>query len=169
MRNGQVKKDSGISLQQIDITKIVIRSFWKSNRLGSLKNPENLCEKRNERARLEEALCINKPLATAYYMKEDLRLLWSQPDKATAENHLHDWINRAEASGIKMLKDFANTLRTYRRGIIAYYDHNISTGSLEGTNNKIKTLQRQAYGFRDRAFFMLRIYALHNTRYELIG
>lgn len=96
-------------------------------------------------------------------------VLWSQPDKATAENHLQDWIDPAEASGIKMLKDFANTLRTHRRGIIAYYDHNISTGPLEGTNNKIKTLQRQAYGFRDRAFFMLHIYALHTTRYELIG
>jgi transposase len=152
-----------------EVTDLLHKEVLKGTRWLLLKNPENLSHKRNERARLEEALSINKPLATAYYMKEDLRLLWSQPDKATAENHLHDWIDRAEASGIKMLKDFANTLRTHRRGIIAYYDHNISTGPLEGTNNKIKTLQRQAYGFRDRAFFMLRIYALHTTRYELIG
>ena len=54
-------------------------------------------------------------------------------------------------------------------GILAYFDHRISTGPLEGTNNKIKTLQRQAYGFRDQAFFMLRIYALHKERYELVG
>lgn len=152
-----------------EATDLLHKKIIKGTRWLLLKNPENLCEKRNEKARLEEALSINKPLATAYYMKEDLRLLWSQPDKATAENHLQDWIDRAEASGIKMLKDFANTLRTHRRGIIAYYDHNISTGPLEGTNNKIKTLQRQAYGFRDRTFFMLRIYALHTTRYELIG
>ena len=97
------------------------------------------------------------------------QVLWSQPNKALAEDHLQDWIDRAEASGIKILKEFANTLRTHRRGIIAYYDHPISTGPLEGTNNKIKTLQRQAYGFRDRAFFILRIYALHTSRYELIG
>ena len=152
-----------------EVTDLLHKQVLKGTRWLLLKNPENLSDKGNERARLEEALSINKPLATAYYMKEDLRLLWSQPDKATAENHLHDWIDRAEASGIKILKDFANTLRTHRRGIIAYYDHNISTGPLEGTNNKIKTLQRQAYGFRDRAFFMLRIYALHTTRYELIG
>jgi len=68
-----------------------------------------------------------------------------------------------------MLNDFAKTLRAHRRGILAYYDHRISTGPLEGTNNKIKTLQRQAYGFRDQAFFILRIYALHSTRYELVG
>ena len=100
-------------------------------------------------------------------MKEDLRLLWSLPDKPSAEAHLRTWIARAEASGIRILKDFANTLRAHRRGILAYYDHRISTGPLEGTNNKIKTMQRQAYGFRD--FFFLRIYALHTTRYELVG
>lgn len=152
-----------------EATDLLHKNVLKGTRWLLLKNPENLSDNRNERARLEEALSINKPLATAYYMKEDLRLLWSQPDKATAEKHLQDWISRAEASGIKMLKDFANTLRTHRHGMIAYYDHRISTGPLEGTNNKIKTLQRQAYGYRDKFFFMLRIYALHTTRFELIG
>ena len=134
-----------------------------------LKNPENLDPNRNERERLEEALRINKPLATAYYMKEDLRLLWKQPDKDTAKAHLKDWIARAESSGITMLKRFAKTLRMHRSGILAYYDYRISTGPLEGTNNKIKTMQRQAYGFRDKQFFMLKIYALHSTRYALVG
>ncbi len=118
---------------------------------------------------LEEALRLNKPLATASYMKEDLRLLWGLSNKTAAESHLDDWILRAEASGVRILKDFAKTLRTHSKGILAYYDCPISTGPLEGTNNKIKTLQRQAYGFRDRAFFILKIYALHQTRYQLIG
>jgi transposase len=152
-----------------ETTDLLQKGVLKGTRWLLLKNPENLRDDRNERARLEEALRINKPLATAYYMKEDLRFLWSLPNKTSAAAHLDDWIARAEASDIKMLKDFAKTLRTHRRGILAYYDHRISTGPLEGTNNKIKTLQRQAYGFRDHAFFMLRIYALHSTRYELVG
>ncbi len=152
-----------------EATDLLHKNILKGTRWLLLKNPENLDDDRNERARLEEALSLNKPLATAYYMKEDLRLLWSLPDKAAAEAHLDDWIARAVSSGIRMLKDFANTLRAHRRGILAYYDHRISTGPLEGTNNRIKTLQRQAYGFRDRAFFILRIYALHTTRYELVG
>ena len=102
-------------------------------------NPENLRDDRNEPVRLEEALSLNRPLATAYYMKEDLRLLWSFPNKASAEVHLQDWIARAEASGIRILKDVAKTLSTHRAGILAYYDHRISSGPLEGTNNKIKT------------------------------
>ena len=102
-----------------EATDLLHKNVLKGTRWLLLKNPENLSDNRNEKARLEEALSLNKPLATAYYMKEDLRLLWSQPDKATAEKHLQDWISRAEASGIKMLKDFANTLRTHRHGMIA--------------------------------------------------
>jgi transposase len=53
--------------------------------------------------------------------------------------------------------------------VLAYYDVPISTGPLEGTNTKIKLLQRQAYGYRDQEFFRLRILALHETRFELVG
>ena len=60
-----------------------------------------------------------------------------------------DWIRRAEASGIRMLQQMAKTLEAHRAGLLAYYDYPISTGPLEGTNNKIKTMKRQAYGFRD--------------------
>lgn len=152
-----------------EATDLLRKNVLKGTRWLLLKNPENLRDDRNERVRLEEALSLNKPLATAYYMKEELRLLWSLPNKATAEAHLQDWIARAEASGIRILKDLAKTLSTHRQGILSFFDYPISTGPLEGTNNKIKTLQRQAYGFRDQAFFMLRIYALHKTRYELVG
>ncbi len=40
---------------------------------------------------------------------------------------------------------------------------------MEGTNNKIKTMKRQAYGFRDQEFFTLKILAIHETKYKLIG
>jgi transposase len=145
------------------------KQVLKGTRWLLLKNPENLDPKRKERERLEEALRINQPLATVYYLKEDLRQIWGQPDKATAARVLDDWIRRAEASCIKVLQKFAGTLAMYRTGILAYYDCRISTGPLEGTNNKIKTMQRQAYGFRDHEFFKLKIYAIHRTKYALVG
>ncbi|MDX9755738.1 MAG: transposase, partial [bacterium] len=40
---------------------------------------------------------------------------------------------------------------------------------LEGTNNKIKTIKRQAYGYRDREFFKLKIMSLHQCTYSLTG
>ena len=145
------------------------KNILKGIRWLLLKNPENLDPERNERERLDEALRMNQPLATVYYMKDDLRQIWEQADKRTAARVLKDWIRRAEASGIKMLRQFAETLAMYRTGILAYYDYPISTGPLEGTNNKIKTMKRQAYGFRDHEFFKLKIYALHRTKYALVG
>lgn len=134
-----------------------------------LKNPENLDPRRNERQRLRRALRINRPLALAYYLKEDLRRLWTQRDKVTATAFLADWIARAKATGIALLQGFARLLERHEEGLLAYYDYRISTGPLEGTNNKIRTMQRQAYGFRDLEFFKLKIFDLHRTRYALVG
>ncbi len=53
-----------------------------------LKNPENLDESKHEKERLQKALDLNKPLAIAYYLKEDLRQLWKQKNKQQAETVL---------------------------------------------------------------------------------
>jgi transposase len=141
----------------------------KGTRWLLLKNPEHLDSKRNEQERLGEALRLNQPLATAYYLKEDLRQIWDQPDRATAERLVTDWGHRAELSGVQMLKKLAKTLAAHRSGILAYYQYPISTGRLEGTNNKIKTMKRQAYGFRDVEFLKLKILGIHETKYALVG
>ena len=49
-------------------------------------------------------------------------------------------------------------------GILAWYDCHLSTGKVEGINNKIKVMKRNAYGFRDDKYFTLRLYALHDCR-----
>jgi transposase len=134
-----------------------------------LKRQENLDPSRREPQRLQEALRLNQPLAIAYYLKEELNEIWEQEDQETAEALLMDWIAFAESTGIRMLHDFARTLRFHASGILAYYDHPISTGPLEGTNNKIKTMKRQAYGFRDQEFFRLKILGIHESKYALVG
>ena len=131
------------------------RQLLKGTRWLLLKNPENLDPSRNEEQRLKDALQLNTPLTVAYYLKEDLRQIWQQPNKATARRVLNDWIARARASGVAMLSQFAATLLEHRAGILAFYDYRISTGPLEGLNNKIQTMKRQAYGFRDLEFYKL--------------
>jgi transposase len=145
------------------------KKVLKGSRWLLLKNPENLEEKGNERQRLQDALQLNQPLATAYYLKEELRLFWRQNDQREARLFLDDWCARARASGIKMLSKFADTLGGHRTGLLNYYQYPISTAALEGTNNKIKTMKRQAYGFRDMEFFKLKILGLHETKYALVG
>ena len=87
-----------------------------------------------------------------------------------AQQALDEWIKKAAASNVNMLKQFSKTLAVHRSGILAYFDFDgLSTGPLEGTNNKIKTLHKMAYGFRDIEFFKLKIMALHETNYVLVG
>ena len=152
------------SVEDVEQRRLIKGTLWLL-----LKNPENLDPKKNERQRLDDALRINQPLATAYYMREDLREFWNQLLEPLAALFLDDWIARAQASGIKMLQKFARTLQVHRTGLLNWYKYPISTGPLEGTNTKIRVLQRQAYGFRDREFFKLKIYALHETTYALVG
>ena len=145
------------------------KKVLKGTRWLLLMNPENLDAGKDEPQRLQEALRINQPLATAYYLKEDLRQIWNQDSKAAAERFLNGWVRRVQSAGITMLQQFAKTLPQYRRGILAWYDYPITTGPLEGTNNKIKTLKRMAYGYRDQEFFRLKLFALHASKYALVG
>ncbi|MCP3924726.1 MAG: ISL3 family transposase [Desulfobacterales bacterium] len=145
------------------------KELIKGTRWLLLKNPENLQQRRDEPERLRKALEINQPLSTVYYMKEELRQIWNQRDKATGEKVIDNWINLANASNIPMLKKFAKTLGLHKIRILSYYDYAISTGPLEGTNNKIKTMKRKAYGYRDMEFFKLKLLDLHNKKYALIG
>ena len=140
------------------------KDVLKGARWLLLKRPEHLDPARKEPQRLQEALRLNAPLATAYYLKEELNEIWEQDDEEAAQALLLDWIHCAESSGIGMLKSFAKTLRLHALGILAHYDHPISTGPLEGTNNKIKTMKRQAYGYRDQEFFRLKILGIHQTK-----
>jgi transposase len=152
-----------------EATEVLHKKVLKGTRWLLLKARENLDKKRNEKQKLKEALALNKSLAVAYYMKEDLRQFWELPGKSFATLFLEGWIKRAEASGIKMLQGMAKTLEAHRSGLLAYYDAMITSGPMEGTNNKIKTMKRQAYGFRDKEFFKLKILGIHETKYELVG
>jgi len=149
----------------------VQKKLIKGTRWLLLTAQENLVTDESKVQRLQRALEINKPLATVYYMKEDLRQIWNwSGDKIAAKWHLKSWIEMARCSGISMLEKFARTLERHAEGILAYFDFDcLSTGPLEGTNNKIKTMQRMAYGYRDIEFFKLKIMALHETKYALVG
>ena len=165
------EKTSDFRRQLFNNTKDILQQrAIKGTRWLLLTAREKLENKEKQAQRLKQALEINKPLATVYYMKEDLRQLWDWTgDRKAAEWHLRSWITMARSSGIEMLKKFATTLENHFEGILAYFDFDcLSTGPLEGTNNKIKTMQRKDYGYRDMEFFKLKIMALHETKYAVV-
>ena len=152
-----------------EATDVMHKEVLRGTRWLLLEDPEDLDAEKGEERRLKEASALNQPLATAYYPKDDLRRSWEQPGERFATTFLDGWIRRAEGSGIEMLRRMARTLAGHRAGLLAYYDVMITSGPIEGTNNEIKTMKRQAYGFRDREFFQLKILAIHETKYALIG
>ncbi len=159
---------------QREASETLQKAVLKNSRWLLLKSPENLSEipgknGKHEKQRLQELLALNQPLAVAYFLKEDLRQFWCHASKAAAEQHLKLWIAQAQGSGIAMLMQFAKFLQAHQSGLLAWYDYPISTGPLEGTNNKIKTMQRQAYGYRDHEFFKLKILFLHQAKLKLVG
>lgn len=141
-----------------------VRQVLKGTRWLLLKRGYNLDTKKGEDLRLTEALKMNEPLAIMYYMKEELTLLWDHQTKREALRFLRDWCKRATNSGVKQLQQIAKTLLLFRTGILNWYDARISTGPLEGLNNKIKVLKRKAYGYRDLEFFALKIKSIHEYR-----
>jgi transposase len=149
------------------------RKLVKGVRYLVLMRPPTLerWEKRHpgSKLRLKEALALNAPLNKAYYLKEKLCCLWDEPTRADGERVLRDCIAEAEESGVRELMKLAKTLTTYATGILAFFRHRITSGPLEGLNNKIKVLKRLAYGYRDDSFFRLKILGIHETRYALLG
>jgi len=139
----------------------------KGCRFLLLRNYESLDH--DVQVKLNTLLDINKPLFVMHSMKEQLRLLWNQKNRKRAMAFLDQWCFDALMSGVKPLVKVALTLVKHRAGILNYFPHLITSGTVEGTINKIKTLKRQAYGFRDMVYFKLRLYHLHCQGYSLTG
>ena len=151
------------------------RRAIKGSRWVLLKGSEHLSSEAkragapSERRRLEVALEFNQPLATAYYLKEDLRMLWLFSDRVSGRGWLREWIKEAEASGITEMAKMAKTLKTHEEGILSYFKHGITSGAMEGTNNKVRTLMKATYGLRDEEYLELRLKSLHESELRLTG
>jgi transposase len=120
--------------------------------------------KEADQGRLDQLLAQNQPLASLYALKEQLQCLW-QPNSTPVQmnQRLDDWCGMANAAKITGLASFVKTLQSHRTGICAYADHPITTSRLEAGNVSIALLRRRARGFRDMAYFKLKIYQLNTV------
>lgn len=139
----------------------------KGQRFLLLRNFENL--QLSEQSMVEKLLEINRPLAIAHTLKEQFRMFWQQKTYQDGVRFLVIWCLEAKMSGILPLIKAAQTLLKHGKGLLNYFLHKIDNGKAEGINNKIKVLKRQAYGFRDTEYFILKLYNLHKKTHELVG
>ncbi len=135
------------------------RKILKGKRFTLQKNIENLDT--NEYADLGKIRDTYWELGEMSMMKECLRNIYSIAEYAhEAEVAFTRWCELAVETGIKELKTMAKTIRQRFDGIIAFWHTGFTSASMEGFNNKIGWLQRQAYGYSDLEYFKLKIYDL---------
>lgn len=134
-----------------------MRRVVKRARWLLLRNRENIpAEKQTS---LNELLAANQALMTVYIMKASLKELWQPTSAWQWRAAWRTWLKMAHDSEIEPLRKFARRLKAYWRGIVARVRWPMHTGQLEGINNRIKVMKRMAYGYRDSAFFFLKIKA----------
>ena len=117
---------------------------------------------------LEKILDDHADLALCHAMKEEMARLFDLRDKDEARKGWTLWFEGAKASGIPALVRFAERKEKRLDGLIAHASHPISTGKLEGFNNRIKVAKRIAYGYRDEDYFfsLIQFISIPSVRFQ---
>lgn len=132
---------------------------------SSLFGTKDYVRKGGHEEHYDDLLSQNKLLFTLDIIKESLTLAYSRKDEVIMAEDIIRIIDTCEASENKHLLWFKRLLENHFEGIIAHATYNISAGKIEGINNKIKTLRRQAYGYRDDEYFFLKLFDISRKSY----
>jgi len=133
------------------------RRFIKGQRYTLLSHWENLSLEGRKALRL--LLKANKRLNTAYLLKESFDQLWEYQSPGRARRFFDNWRDALRWQRLQPFQKFARMIETHWDGIEAYCheENKVALGFVEGLNNKIRTIQRRAYGFRDEEYLRLKI------------
>lgn len=136
------------------------RRFIKGQKYTLLSNRENLTLEGKRSLKL--LLAANKRLNTAYLLKESFGQLWSYNREGWARRFFENWRASLRWQRLKPFEKFAAMIENHWDGIAAYCqpDNKVALGFVEGLNNKIRVLQRRAYGLRDEEYLRLKVLTL---------
>ena len=111
------------------------------------------------RRSLRELLAANKRLNTARVLKEQFGQMWSYRSETWARRFFDTWRVALKWQRLKPYENFAAMIERHWGGIAAYCrpENKVSLGFVEGLNNKIRVIQRRAYGLRDEEYLRLKI------------
>ena len=126
---------------------------------------EDIKRKNGYEAKYDALLRENKLLFTLDLVKEKLSAAYALTDEPKMAEAIIDIIDICEATGNKHLLWFGKLLDTHFEGIIAHATYKISSGKIEGINQKIKTLRRHGYGYPDDEYFFLKIMDMSRKKY----
>jgi transposase len=133
------------------------RRFIKGQKYTLLSHPQNLTG--TARKNLKLLLAANKRLNTAYLLKESFGQLWDYNREAWARKFFDNWRASLKWQRLKPYEKFAEMIERHWDGLAAYCkpENKVSLGFVEGLNNKIRVMQRRAYGLRDAEYLRLKV------------
>ena len=133
------------------------RRFIKGQKYTLLSHRENLTL--DGRRALKQLLAANKRLNTAYLLKESFGQLWDYRRAGWARRFFENWKTALKWQRLTPYEEFAEMIERHWDGIAAYCrpENKVSLGFVEGLNNKIRVIQRRAYGLRDQEYLRLKI------------
>lgn len=128
---------------------------FKDAKYPILKNKEDLTEE--QRTILAKVLSISSILKLAYELKEQFREIFNEMNRQEAKLKLHRWILEVVKNDVFISFNFVKTLLNWEEQILNYFINHLSSGFVEGVNNKFKLIKRKAFGFRNFENFRLKI------------
>jgi len=133
------------------------RRFVKGQKYTLLSRRENLTQQGRQSLKL--LLKANKRLNTAYLLKESFGQLWDYQTEGWARRFFENWKDSLKWQRLEPYQKFAQMIERHWDGIAAYCkpENKVALGFVEGFNNKIRVLQRRAYGLRDEEYLRLKI------------
>jgi transposase len=133
------------------------RRFIKGQKYTLLSRRENLTLE--GRKSLKTLLAANKRLNTAYLLKESFGQLWDYEREGWARKFFENWCSSLKWQRLAPYEKFAEMIDRHWEGIAAYCKpaNKVSLGFVEGLNNKIRVIQRRAYGLRDEEYLRLKV------------
>jgi transposase len=133
------------------------RRYIKGQKYTLLTNRENLTQE--GRASLELLFKVNRRLNKAYLLKEQFGQLWDYNQPKEARDFFLKWKSALRWQRLPSYVKFAELITRHWDGIVSYceLDNKVPLGFVEGLNNKIRSLQRRAFGFRDEDYLRLKI------------
>jgi transposase len=133
------------------------RTYIKGQRYTLLSNKANL--DLDGRRALRLLLKANKRLNKAYLLKESFSQMWDYNHPTWCRKFFENWKAQLRWSRLEPFKKFAAMVERHWDGIVSYChpDHKVSLGFMEGLNNKIRVIQRRAYGIKDQEYLRLKV------------
>ena len=151
--------DAMDQVRRAEYTRVALkdRAFIKGQRYTLLSHRANLTLA--GRRSLRKLLRANKRLATAYLLKEEFGQLWAYRREGWARQFFIRWQEQLKGQRLRPFEKFATLIERHWHGIAAYCTprNKVKLGFVEGLNNKIRVIQRRAYGYRDEAYLRLKM------------